>query len=71
MSVCVCRYDLDIAYDDTDGQFILGGVDPALGSFRGYLGQVKLYRGRALTLDEVLIGCGHAQHAFIHFFDRT
>ncbi|XP_025101243.1 protein sel-1 homolog 3-like isoform X1 [Pomacea canaliculata] len=46
-------YDLDIAYDDTDGQFILGGVDPALGSFRGYLGQVKLYRGRALTLDEL------------------
>lgn len=48
------RFSVDISYDDTEGQFILGGVDPTLGSFLGYMGLVKLYRGRTLTLEEVM-----------------
>ncbi|KAK7499889.1 hypothetical protein BaRGS_00008980 [Batillaria attramentaria] len=47
------QMDQDIALNDTDGYFILGGVDPVLGGFLGYMGQVKLYRGRIMTLNQL------------------
>ena len=53
-TACSCdRYHSDVFFNDTEGLFLLGGADPRLGSFHGYMGHVKLYRGRALHMDQV------------------
>lgn len=43
----------DVAFNDTEGLYVLGGVDTSMGSFQGYMGRVKLYRGRIMTSDQL------------------
>ncbi|XP_076438447.1 protein sel-1 homolog 3-like [Babylonia areolata] len=47
------RYTSDVHYDDTEGVYVIGGVDGRLGSVSGYIGRVTLYRGQLLTLEEL------------------
>ena len=56
-SVLCDRYQSDVFFNDAEGMFLLGGADARLGSFRGYMGHVKLYRGSALRLDQVQKWC--------------